>query len=287
MASSSPTHVRPAVLLRALRPWQWAKNLLVFFGAAGSGSLLDVGVLPRLGVLLVCFSALASGVYLFNDVRDAALDRLDPRKSGRPVAAGLLAPGFAVVSALVLWAVGLLGALLLDPLAALVLAFYLVSTLGYSWRLKHVPMLEVLLLAAGFVARAAACAVVARAPLGGWFLLLVASAAVFVVLVKRSGELREGRSRRPVLAAYGERGLLVARVTVLFVTLVLYTGWAASTGFSPAVVVSMLLLASGLLRVNASVVTGGAAAPDELVFRDPLLFAFAVGWFVSFALASA
>lgn len=273
------------MLFRALRPRQWVKNLLVLLGAAGSGVLLEGEVLPRLVLLWCCFSLAASGLYLINDVRDVEFDRRDPRKSSRPVVSGLLAPHHALFLASVLLVCGTFASLLLDRGAGLVLGLYVVSTLLYSWSLKHVPVLEVLIVASGFVWRAAAGALVVDATLSGWFLPLVAAVAVFVVLVKRSGELREGRSQRPVLGVYGERVLARARVVTLALALVLYTGWVVSSPLFLPALVSLVLLAAVLFRVNSSVAAGGAAAPDELVFRDPLLLALAFAWFVCFLLA--
>lgn len=282
---TSPSLSRPAVFFRALRPRQWVKNLIVLLGAAGAGVLFDVSVLPRLVLLGCCFSLVASGLYLYNDVCDVETDRLDPRKASRPVVSGLLSPGHALRLAVVLVLCGTVTGLLLDRGAGFVLGLYVVITVLYSWRLKHVPVLEVLMVASGFVARAAAGAIVADVTLSGWFLPLVATVAVFVVLVKRSGELREGRSQRPVLAAYNERVLTRTRLAVLVLVLVLYAGWVSTAAEILAAAVSFPLLAASLLRVNASVSAGAAAAPDELVFRDPLLLGLAAAWFACFLIA--
>lgn len=271
--------------VRALRPRQWVKNLLVCLGAAGSGTLLGEGVLSRLLLLVVCFSLLASAVYLCNDVLDREFDRLDPRTSSRPVAAGLLTPTAALLLAGVLALMGLLGVFALGRAVAFVLVLYTLNTLLYSWRLKHVPVLEVALVASGFVARAVAGALAVDAPLSGWFLPLVATVAVFVVLVKRSGELMEGRSPRPVLSFYSAPWLRRARRAALLVAIGLFAGWAVSAPVLAPAVVCLVLLACALVRVEAAVSMGRASAPDELVFRDLLLFVLALGWFVSFLLA--
>jgi decaprenyl-phosphate phosphoribosyltransferase len=268
-----------------MRPHQWAKNLLVVLAPAGAGMLFDVNVLSRLLLLWVCFSLVASGVYLYNDVRDAELDRLDPRKASRPLASGQLTSKHASRIAGVLVVSGLLLGSYLDPGAGLVIGVYVVNTLLYSWRLKHVPILEVLLVASGFVARAAAGALLVDAPLSGWFLPLVVVVAVFVVLVKRSGELHEGRSRRPVLAVYRARALASARSVAAVLALALYGGWVLAAPVLVPAAVSFLVLAAVLYRVNASVASGGASAPDELVFRDPVLVVLALTWFGCFLAA--
>lgn len=260
------------------------KNVLVVLAAAGTGVLGEASVLSRLFVLWACFSLVASGVYLFNDVLDVPLDRLDPRKASRPVAAGLLSPRSALVASATCTSIGFAAATVLDPATGFVVLLYVLTSVLYSWRLKDVPVLEVLLVASGFVFRAIAGALVVAAPLTGWFLPLVATVAAFVVLVKRSGEAREGVSRRPVLAAYGEHGLRASRRVALFVALVLYAGWVSASPLLPSLT-SFVFLASSLWRVDASVASGRASAPDELVFRDPLLCVLAIGWFGCFLLA--
>jgi len=273
--------------VRACRPRQWVKNLLVLLAPAGAGLLLRGAVpLPALATLFVAFCLVSSGTYLDNDVLDAPADRFDPRKASRPVASGALPVRAARVGSVALVLVGTLLAVRASPAAAALVALYAGNTLLYSRRVKHVPFVEVAALAAGFVLRAAAGAMVTSAPLAGWFLPLVASVAVFVVLVKRSSEIVEGVSRRRVLAAYDPALLARLRRFVLASVLCLYSGWALSRPDVVLALASVPPLVVTLGRVEVAARSGRGAEPERLVFSDRVVLAASLAWFALFLLAS-
>jgi len=273
--------------VRACRPRQWVKNLLVLLAPAGAGLLLRGAVpLPALAALFVAFCLVSSGTYLDNDVLDAPVDRFDPRKASRPVASGALPVRAARVGSVALVLVGTLLALRVSPAAAALVALYAGNTLLYSRRVKHVPFVEVAALAAGFVLRAAAGAMVTSAPLAGWFLPLVASVAVFVVLVKRSSEIVEGVSRRRVLAVYDPVLLARLRRFVLASALCLYSGWALSRPDVVAALASVPPLVVTLGRVEVAARSGRGSEPERLVFSDRVVLVASLAWFALFLLAS-
>ena len=177
-------------LLEAARPKQWAKNVFVFAGLVFSGHLRD----PRAGFLsllaFVAFSAAASAVYLCNDVADRAADARHPKKRLRPIAAGRLPVPVALAAGACLGLGGLLLAALLAPQAGLLLGVYLALSLAYSLRLKRVFLLDVGVVAAGFVLRAAMGAAAVRAEISPWLLCCTFLLALFLVLGKRRQELR-------------------------------------------------------------------------------------------------
>ena len=274
-----------AVVLRAARPRQWVKNLLVLLAPAGAGVLFSPGNLFRLAVLFVAFSLVASGMYVDNDLRDVSADTHDPRKRSRPVVSGELPPGFARRVSFLFIGTGLVTSLMLSTGAFLALGFYVVHTAFYSRRLKHVPYVEMFAVSSGFLVRALAGALVTGAPLRGWFLPLVFAVAFFVVLVKRSSELGEGVSQRRVLAAYTVTRLAHLRRASLALAVVVYAGWALTRAEPFPAVLSMLPLGAALLRVEGSVSSGRGAEPDQLVFSDRLLLFYAITWFTAFLFA--
>ena len=288
---SAPSSGRSVVgaFVAACRPRQWVKNLLVLLAPAGAGLLVSESaweLVPGLFVLFLGFSLTASGTYLDNDVLDAACDRLDPRKVVRPVAAGALPPAAARLGSRVLVPLGVVLVGWVSPPAAGLLVVYAVNTLSYSRVVKRVPFLEVGALAFGFVLRAAAGAVVVSAPLAGWFLPLVSSVAVLVVLVKRSSEVREGVSRRHVLRFYDPAVLACLRGAFLVVSVCLYVGWVVTGPRLVPAAVSIVPLAVALVRVSASSGSGLGAEPERLVFSDRVLLLCAVCWFSLFVFAS-
>ena len=178
-----------APLIRSLRPGQWTKNLLVFAGLIFGEKLLNPTAAGRATAAFGIFCLLSSTVYLINDVRDRDADRLHPVKSKRPIASGALRAPTAVAAAAVLAAVSAGAAFWLSPAFGIVALAYLVLLTAYSFVLKHVVIVDVLVLAGGFVLRAAGGAVAIGVDFSHWLLLLTLLGALFLGLSKRRAEL--------------------------------------------------------------------------------------------------
>jgi 4-hydroxybenzoate polyprenyltransferase len=222
-----------------MRPQQWTKN--AFVGAAFLFALgdSDQGVAGHLATALylvaaaiVLFILASSGVYLLNDVTDIEADRRHPVKRLRPIAAGRVSPAAARLSAGVLAAAGLLGALWLSPGFAVVLAGYVGLQLLYTFLLKRVALLDVFVIAAGFVLRALAGGVVLEVAISPWLLLCTFLLALFLALCKRRHErvVAEGvaRESRASLARYDERLLDQLIAVVSGATIVCYAIYTLS-----------------------------------------------------------
>ncbi len=179
----------PALLVLSLRPEQWTKNLVVLAGLLFGRRLLDGESVLLAVATFVIFCALSGAVYLFNDVADRDADRVHPLKSTRPIAAGDLSPRVALVTAGVLGGAAVLSGVLLRPALGAVASTYLVLLLLYSTLLKHVVIVDVLTIAAGFVLRAVAGAVAVDVPISHWLLVCTTLLALFLALSKRRHEL--------------------------------------------------------------------------------------------------
>ena len=207
----------------SLRPRQWVKNLFVFAGLVFSQRLFTDAAWTSLAAFVI-FCALSGAIYLLNDVADRDRDRLDPRKGLRPIAAGRLSVGAAIATAVVLIVAGLgLGTLLSRRflIAALV---YVVLLVAYSVWLKHIVIVDVIVVAGGFVLRAIAGAVVIDVEMSGWLLICTILLALFLALGKRRYEFlaldRDAARHRPILAEYSPALLdqMIAVVTASTVT---------------------------------------------------------------------
>ena len=176
-------------LLTEIRPRDWTKNLLVFSGVIFSRSLTDVNNLriSLLGFMVFCCAS--SAVYLFNDLCDLKEDREHPIKQNRPLASGQLNINFARVSMVFLFAVAAFGALQLDRSFALVIGAYVATCLAYSLRLKDIVILDVILIASGFVLRAVSGAVLIGVEVSEWLVLCTSMVALLVGFGKRRHEL--------------------------------------------------------------------------------------------------
>jgi 4-hydroxybenzoate polyprenyltransferase len=209
--------VRAALV--AMRPQEWIKNLLVFAGLLFSGKFDETDAILSSVVTFAAFCAVASAGYLINDAHDAELDRQHPTKRRRPIAAGELGVRTAITLAVVLIAVGLVGATLLDPVVGLLVLAYGVGTTLYSYVLKTEVILDVMTISGLFVIRVLAGAVAVDADASAFLLLCTGMVALFLGFTKRrqeaTSELHSGTQTRPVLEHYSIPFLdqMVAMVT--------------------------------------------------------------------------
>ena len=287
------SHSTAVLVLRGMRPQQWTKNLCVFAAPAAAGVLGHWQIALRLIVAFVAFCLAASGTYLVNDVVDAPADRRHPVKQSRPIASGALKPVVALGVAGALLAAAFVVAALVGPWTfALVIAVYVAVNVAYSLRLKREPVVELAIVASGFVLRAVAGGVVARVPLTNWFLVFVSFGALFVITGKRAAEyMRLGDQRgehRPVLALYTESFLRSTLVLSATVTVAAYCLWAfdrsglLSHAQQHAVWVELTVvpLVLAVLHVMRRLDAAEGGEPDQLALHDRLLQGYAVGWVI-------
>lgn len=181
--------LRLSPLVRSLRPAQWVKNVFVLAPIVFAEELLHLPLLARAGLAFATFCAAASAIYLVNDLGDRQEDRLHPLKRDRPIAAGELSVGAARMAALVLGIAAFAGAWSLGEEFSLILAVYLGVNLLYSHGLKKVVILDVMLVAAGYVFRVMAGGAAIEVEVSRWLLLCTIFLALFLILSKRRHEL--------------------------------------------------------------------------------------------------
>ncbi len=212
-----------AAAVVSLRPRQWVKNFFVFAGLIFSQSLFTPLVWPALGAFLI-FCALSGAIYVFNDLADVDKDRLHPVKRNRPIARGALPAPVAMGLGVGLLVLSLAAAFALPLGFGLTAVAYAALLIAYSVWLKHVVILDVLTVAAGFVLRAVAGAEAIAVEISGWLVICTILVALFLALGKRRHEYRtlkgEAAAHRPILAEYSEGFLdqMVAVVTASTVT---------------------------------------------------------------------
>lgn len=217
-------------LAKSLRPHQWIKNALVCGGLVFSHSLFHLPsiLLTAQAFLLFCFAA--STVYLLNDLNDLDEDRLHPKKRHRPLAAGLISPTLVGATMVTLGIGSICGAFLLNVPFGCILSFYLLMNVGYSLKLKHIAILDVMIIAVGFVLRAVAGAVAIHVEPSPWLFLCTLTLALLVGFGKRRNELTvlkdEAASHRQCLEGYSTHFLdlmMTISAGAAVVTYALYT----------------------------------------------------------------
>ena len=270
------------LLLISLRPEQWSKNLFLFAGVLFGARLLDIEAIGRATAGFAIFCALSGVVYLFNDLADRAGDQRHPLKRLRPIASGRLSPRIAVTAALLLGVVALAAAVWLSPMFAMYAGAYVALLVVYSVVLKHLVIIDVLTIAAGFVLRAAAGAVVVFVPISHWLLVCMTLLALFLVLSKRRHELTllgdDATTHRPILEEYSPYLLDQMIAVVTASTLVAYAVYSTSTETAERLKTTRLgvtipFVLYGIFRYLYLVhqKRGGGSPADLLLTDRPLL----------------
>ncbi|MGB0102367.1 MAG: decaprenyl-phosphate phosphoribosyltransferase [Nocardioides sp.] len=282
--------IAAGAVLRSLRPKQWTKNLLVVAAPLAAGELGEPGVLGPTLIAFVAFCLASSATYLVNDCADVEADRLHPRKRSRPIAAGELSVRAAILIAVLLFAVSLAVAALTNLVFVLLLASYVAITLAYSLWLKHEPVLDLALVAAGFLIRAVAGGLAAAIPISDSFLLVAGFGSLFMVAGKRYSELHtlgsEAGTRRS-LVRYTDTYLRFVWSIAAAVTITAYSLWAFENAAADGVpwhTLSILPFVVGILRYAVDIDAGEAAEPEDIVWGDRLLQGIGVAWVVLLSL---
>jgi len=286
--SQAPSASRPSagLVLRACRPRQWSKNLLVLAAPCAAGVIAHPEVAAQIVGAFVSLCLLASATYLVNDVRDREQDRLHPQKRKRPVAAGELSPRVAVGIAAALALLGIALATAISPALGVLGCGYLALTASYSLWWRRVVVVDILAIAAGFVLRALAGGVATDIYLSRWFVIVTGCCAVFLVAAKRYAELRDQTTRGPARATlrrYSAGGLRLTLWGAATAGGIAYASWAFTRPahvlwYALSIVPFLLWLARYATLIGA----GAGQAPEELILRDRTLLALSVAWTVLF-----
>ena len=281
-------------LLVSLRPSQWAKNLLIFAGVLFGMRLFDVTAVARAGAAFGIFCLLSGVVYLINDIADRDSDREHPLKARRPIASGALSVTAALTSAIVLGSFALAGALALGWTFFVVAAGYVALLALYSGTLKHIVIIDVLTIAAGFVLRAVAGAVAVNVSISHWLLVCTILLALFISLAKRRHELvllADGAvSHRPILGEYSPYLLDQMIAVVTASTLIAYVFYTISPETeqkfgTPWLGLTVPFPLYGIFRYLYLVhQREGGGSPADLLLTDRPLLVCVTLWAVSVAL---
>jgi decaprenyl-phosphate phosphoribosyltransferase len=279
--------------LRAVRPRQWLKNLLVGTAPLAAGRLLEQQVLISVALAFVAFCLVSAMVYLLNDVRDVEEDRLHPKKRLRPIAAGELGVPAAIAIAVVAGVVGFVLAFITSTGLGITVTVYVVLQVLYTLFLKHVPVIDLAMVASGFLLRAIAGGVAANIPLSQWFLLVASFGSFFMVAGKRYSELKalgaDSGTRRS-LTRYSESYLRFAWMLAAVMVLISYSLWAFENRGNPPMgvpwtAISIAPFTLGLMQYALEVDSGNAGEPEDVVLHDHVLQAIGVVWLVVISVA--
>ena len=273
-------------LIRLMRPHQWLKNVFVFAGMAFGYAWRDGPTIGRVLLAFAAFCCISSMVYIINDWRDRASDALHPDKRLRPLASGAVTPwsAFWLAAALLAGGLVLAGG---NRMLLVLLSVYVLLNLAYSWRLKEVPVVDVCIIAAGFMLRLLAGTVAVGIPPSRWLLLTGIFLALFLGFSKRRAEtFQNAASQRPVLAHYTPALLDTFMAVTMTATLTTYslfaTGLEAQLQHGERLLYTVPVVIFGMLRYAYQVHRGLGEDVARDLLRDAWIIGAGVLWLVIF-----
>jgi decaprenyl-phosphate phosphoribosyltransferase len=277
--------IRLRVLVRACRPRQWTKNVLVLAAPIAGGVAFHPRAAVQIVVAVIAFCLASSGIYLVNDAIDVEVDRAHATKRRRPVASGELSLRAAWIAAAVLLPTALLISALLSWQLLLVVAIYESVQLWYCLGMKNEPVIELTSVASGFLLRAIAGGVATHVDLSQWFLIAAGFGSLFMAAGKRYAEMRltqdAGAVVRPVLKRYTPTYLRFVWTMSAGVLVTTYALWAFTISQATSnqwSVVSIVPFVVALLRYAVDVDSGAAGEPEEVVLHDRMLLLLGGTW---------
>lgn len=292
---SAPTRRRSGravALIKTARPRQWVKNLLVLTAPALSGQIVDGSVLEHTAAAFVAFCLAASGIYYINDVRDIAEDRAHPTKRFRPIPAGMVPTRLALLVGAGLLMLALAVSLVATWQLLAVIATYEAVSLVYCLALKDEPVIDIAIIASGFLLRAIAGGAASNIPLSQWFLLAASFGSLFMAAGKRYAEivvLGEGESAtRRSLSRYTSSYLRFVWSVSAAILIMTYGLWAFEIHQkhqSPWASISMAPFVLAVLRYAVDVDAGRAGEPEEIAVSDRVLQGLAIIWLICLGIA--
>lgn len=275
-------------MIKACRPKQWPKNVLVFVAPAAAGVITD-GYRLRLTIVgFIAFCMVSSATYLLNDILDVESDRKHPTKCNRPIAAGVVPIPLGIAMAIVLFIGGLGVAMIDNHQLALVVTTYAVLTTTYSLFLKTIPVLDLVILSAGFILRLLGGAYAAEVPVSDWFLIISLFGSLFIASAKRFAEKKELGDRaaelRPTLGEYSLEYLGFLRAVAVAALVMSYCMWAVERAHlddaSPWAQLSIIPFLIAVLRYALLVDQGKGSAPEDVILHDRQMQVMGLLWAV-------
>ena len=279
-------------ILKLMRVQQWVKNLFVFMPLFFDHKFTDVGKLMLTLLCAIAFSLAASAVYCLNDILDREADARHPEKCRRPIASGALSvtTGWTVMAVCALLAVGIT-VCLLPQMSLWVLLIYLVLNVAYSLWLKHVSLIDVLIVACFYVLRVVAGAVAGDVEPSQWIVVMTFLLALFLVLGKRRDDVMlqaaSGQVVRRGVANYNVEYVNMALTMVATITVVAYMMYSMSSevmqrfGSRYTFITAGFVLA-GMLRYMQLVMSGKSGSPTRVLLRDHFIQLCVLGWIITF-----
>jgi decaprenyl-phosphate phosphoribosyltransferase len=278
--------------IRLIRPKDWAKNFFLFIPVFFAGKVFDIEIMLHVLGGFVCFSCVASSIYIINDYRDIEDDKKHPVKCKRPLASGAISKNIALFIFIILLMAGFGGAWFMRDKFLFVLAIYFLLNLGYSFGLKNISILDIVIIAIGFVLRVKAGAVIARIGLSEWLTIMVFLLALFMAIGKRRDDvlikLSSGTDMRKAVKGYNLDFINTALSLTCAVIIVSYLMYTMSQDVinrlqTYRLYYTCLFVLAGILRyLQLIFVQQDSDSPTRILYKDRFIQISILLWIVSF-----
>jgi 4-hydroxybenzoate polyprenyltransferase len=275
-----------------IRPHQYVKNLFIFLPLFFAGQITNPALLINAFLAFVAFSISASAIYILNDYQDIEEDRQHPKKKYRPLASGSISKKGAISLMSIFFIVGISLMAVLSLQAIAILGAYITLNIGYSFHLKHIAILDVTIIATGFVLRLFIGSAVTEIPLSMWIIIMTFLLALFMALAKRRDDvllfLNTGKKMRKVIDGYNLRLIDGAMMIMAFVVIVAYIFYTTSTAVvqrlhSEYLYLTALFVILGILRyLQIAFVENDSGSPTKIVLKDKFMQITILAWVFSF-----
>ncbi len=280
-------------IIKLMRPHQYIKNLFIFLPLFFALKITDSGLLFNTFIAFIAFSLTASAIYTLNDYHDIEEDKQHPKKKNRPLASGAISKSQAIIIMAVLFVSGFTLMASLSLKAVGILVTYVLMNIAYSFYLKHVAILDVVIIAIGFVLRLFIGSAVTDIPLSMWIVLMTFLLALFMALAKRRDDmliyLDTGKKMRKVIDGYNLQFLDTAMSIMASVVIVAYVIYTSSAEVIARVHSEYLYLTGifvilGVMRyLQVALVLKDSGSPTKIVLKDRFMQLTLIGWVLSFA----
>ncbi len=282
-----------SALIKLMRPHQYIKNLFIFLPIFFALKITQTDLLLDALLAFIAFSLAASAIYTLNDFRDIEDDKDHPKKKNRPLASGAISKSQAIVIMSVLFVLGFSMMTVLSLEATAILAAYVLLNIAYSFSLKHVAIIDVVIIAIGFVLRLFVGSAVTGIPLSMWIVVMTFLLALFMALAKRREDvliyMETGKKMRKVVDGYNLQFLDTAMAIMASIVIVSYVMYTTSAEVilrinSPYLYLTSLFVVLGVLRyLQIAFVMGDSGSPTKIVLKDRFIQLVLLGWIASFA----
>lgn len=278
--------------IQLIRPKDWAKNLFLFIPVFFAGKAFDTQVLLNIALGFICFSLVASSIYIINDYRDIEDDRKHPTKRNRPLASGAVNKTTALIICILFVVTGLTLAYFVRDKFCFVLSIYFLLNLGYSFGLKNIAILDIIIIAIGFVIRVKSGGIIAYIAITEWLVIMIFLLALFLAISKRRDDvllkLQLGGDMRKSIKGYNLDFINTALSLICAVTIVAYFMYT----MSPEVInrlgtyrlyYTCLFVLAGIFRyLQIIFVQSNAESPTKILYKDRFIQVTILLWIVSF-----